>query len=107
VRVLCEGVIIDGRMTLPARVVVMDPQPDVPPRDPPVRVRKSVQDFWLELRICEGRNRQVRRMTAAIGHPTIRLIRVAFGGFAPRDLTPGMWRELTVEEARSLTRRPG
>lgn len=106
VRVLCEGVMIDGKKTLPARAVVMDPQPDMPLRDPPVRVRKTVEDFWLELRICEGRNRQVRRMTAAIGHPTIRLIRVAVGGFAPGDLIPGTWREMTAEEARSLTPRP-
>lgn len=88
------GVMLDGRRTLPAQARILDPQPVVPPRNPPVRVRKSVEDVWIELRIHEGKNRQVRRMTAAVGHPTLRLIRVAIGGVRLGSLEPGGWREL-------------
>jgi 23S rRNA pseudouridine2457 synthase len=65
------------------------------PREPPVRLRKSVRDVWLRLTISEGRNRQVRRMTAAIGHPTLRLIRVQIGAWSMGPLPPGQWRQLT------------
>jgi 23S rRNA pseudouridine2457 synthase len=85
----------------------LDPQPQFPPRDPPVRFRKNVQDFWIELRLCEGRNRQVRRMTAAVGYPTLRLIRVAIGGFCLGGLACGSWRELTPEEVERLTAENG
>ena len=78
-------------MTRPAQARVMDP-PALWPRDPPVRFRKSVPDAWLELTISEGRNRQVRRMTAAVGLPTLRLVRVAIGGIALDGLQPGEWR---------------
>lgn len=91
---LRAGVLLDGRPTLPAVVRIPDPQPTVAPRVPPVRVRKSVQDIWLELQICEGRNRQVRRMTAAVGHPTIRLLRVAIADLALGALPIGTWKEL-------------
>ena len=64
------------------------------PRDPPVRERRSVPDAWLELRITEGRNRQVRRMTAAVGLPTLRLVRAAIGAVSLDGLAPGSWREL-------------
>ncbi|MDI1247658.1 MAG: pseudouridine synthase, partial [Lacunisphaera sp.] len=74
----------------------------VPPRDPPVRARKTVPDCWLALELTEGKNRQVRRMTAAIGHPTLRLLRVRIGGFAPDDLAPGQWRELTPAERAAV-----
>jgi 23S rRNA pseudouridine2457 synthase len=106
-RQLCEGVVLDGKATLPAGARLLDPQPQFPPRDPPVRFRKNVQDFWIELRLCEGRNRQVRRMTAAVGHPTLRLIRVAIGGFRPDGLACGSWRELTPEEVERLTAENG
>jgi 23S rRNA pseudouridine2457 synthase len=99
---LREGVVIDGRRTLPAQARVLDPQPVVPPRTPPVRVRKSVADVWIELRIHEGKNRQVRRMTAAVGHPTLRLIRVAIGGFQLGKLGAGCWRELDQVECSLL-----
>lgn len=89
-----RGILLDGKPTLPAKARLLDPQPDVPPRDPPVRLRKSVQDFWIELRLVEGKNRQVRRMTAAVGHPTLRLLRVAIGGLSLGDLPPGEWREV-------------
>jgi 23S rRNA pseudouridine2457 synthase len=90
------------RKTLRGEVRVLHPQPAIPPRDPPVRLRKSVEDFWIELRIREGRNRQVRRMTAAVGHPTLRLIRTAIGALQLGDLPPGNWLELDSEERRLL-----
>ena len=76
---LVAGVPIDGVMTLPCKARRLDPQPTVTPRVPPVRFRKSVPTCWIALELIEGRNRQVRRMTAAIGHPTLRLMRVAIG----------------------------
>ena len=76
------------------------------PRDPPIRYRASVPDGWLEIRLAEGRNRQVRRMTAAIGLPTLRLIRIAVGPFALDGLPPGASREMSNDEAWSLLERP-
>ncbi|MCP5396879.1 MAG: pseudouridine synthase [Sphingomonadaceae bacterium] len=70
--------------------------PDLWPRDPPVRCRKSVPDSWLRLTISEGRNRQIRRMTAAVGFPTLRLVRWSIGGWSLDGLTPGIWRELRI-----------
>jgi len=101
-RQLRDGVVLDGKATLPAGARFLDPQPEFPPRDPPVRFRKNVQDFWIELRLREGRNRQVRRMTAAVGHPTLRLIRTAIGGVHLGSLACGSWRELTSEELHRL-----
>jgi 23S rRNA pseudouridine2457 synthase len=97
-----KGVLLDGKMTLPAKATLLDPQPIITPRIPPVRVRKSVQDWWIELKIREGKNRQVRRMTAAVGHPTIRLIRAAIGGFLLEGIACGEWRELTPDEIARL-----
>src|SRR5690606_40703085 len=68
---LQEGVRIQDYRTLPCRARILEPQPEIPPRDPPVRFRKNVPTCWVELRLVEGKNRQVRRMTAAIGHPTL------------------------------------
>ena len=76
--------------------------PTIPPRDPPIRFRKSVPDCWIGLELIEGKNRQVRRMTAAIGHPTLRLVRVRIGNFRLGDLPPGQWRMLTDEECQSV-----
>ena len=76
--------------------------PMLPPRSPPIRFRKSVPDCWIGLELIEGKNRQVRRMTAAIGHPTLRLIRVRIGNFWLGDLPAGQWRELTDEECRQV-----
>ena len=70
----------------------------MPPREPPIRYRKNVPDVWLELVLTEGKNRQVRRMTAAIGHPTLRLVRVAIGGFGVEKIVAGEWRELGADE---------
>lgn len=89
-----QGLKIEDYLTKPCEVKILDPQPDVPPRDPPVRFRKTVQDVWLEIKIVEGKNRQVRKMTAAIGHPTLRLIRKAIAHHELGDLEVGAWREI-------------
>ncbi len=95
---LAKGITVQGRKTLPVRVWVLHPQPDIPPRQPPIRFRKTVPTCWLGLQLVEGKNRQVRRMTAAIGHPTLRLIRVRIGNFELGDLPAGQWRELAPGE---------
>jgi 23S rRNA pseudouridine2457 synthase len=119
-----KGVSIQGRKTLPCRAWILEPQPEISsvaadvsrlhlqndqsgltsaatkitiyPRNPPIRFRKSVPDCWIGLELIEGKNRQVRRMTAAIGHPTLRLIRVRIGNFRLGNLPPGRWRILSV-----------
>ena len=101
---LARGVRVGGRPTLPCRVRAIDPA--LPPRDPPIRLRKTVPTAWLELELVEGRNRQVRRMTAAVGHPTLRLVRVRIGRFALGDLAPGSWKVLDLPERR-LALGPG
>ncbi|HEY2950965.1 MAG TPA: pseudouridine synthase [Verrucomicrobiae bacterium] len=95
------GVLVQGRKTMPCRAWLLEPQPDVPPRIPPIRFRKSVPDCWIALELVEGRNRQVRHMTAAIGHPTLRLVRVQIGEFQLGALPAGKWIELSARE-RSL-----
>jgi 23S rRNA pseudouridine2457 synthase len=97
---LAEGLVIQERHTLPCRAWLLEPQPDVPPRDPPIRFRKTVPTCWIGLELAEGKNRQVRRMTAAIGHPTLRLIRVRIGKLELPGLPPGTWRELTPVERK-------
>lgn len=102
------GVLIEGRQTLPARVWRLNPQPVVAARNPPVRFRKNVPTCWIALELVEGRNRQVRKMTAAIGHPTLRLIRTRIGGLELGGLAAGEWRELAhAERAQVLTERTG
>jgi len=100
-----------GHRTLPCRVRGISPAAPPPPREPPIRFRKNVPDCWLELVLTEGRNRQVRRMTAAIGHPTLRLIRVRIGRFAldPLRWEAGRWRELAARERALVfsSRSPG
>jgi 23S rRNA pseudouridine2457 synthase len=125
-RKLEKGVLVQGRKTLPCRAWVLGPQPEIiqipspsltatlspsdgerdgvrgqpkiPPRNPPIRFRKSVPDCWIGLELIEGKNRQVRRMTAAIGHPTLRLIRVRIGNFWLGEIQPGQWRILSAAE---------
>lgn len=93
-----SGVVVAGRKTLPCRAWLLDPQPEVLPRDPPIRYRKNVSDAWIALELVEGKNHQVRRMTAAVGHPTLRLIRTKIGEFELGTLAPGTWRELSTAE---------
>ena len=127
---LAAGVLIQGRKTLPCRAWLLEPQPvtspvaaafwpsaaelsenasgfqpkaatpQVPARHPPIRYRKSVPDCWIGLELIEGKNRQVRRMTAAIGHPTLRLIRVRIGNLTLSSLPPGHWKILTPTERK-------
>ncbi|HEX5057615.1 MAG TPA: pseudouridine synthase [Gammaproteobacteria bacterium] len=98
---LRRGVELNDGMTRPAEVRRMDSPPGLWPRDPPIRFRKNVPDCWLEMTLTEGRNRQVRRMTAAIGHPTLRLIRYAVGDWTLEGLLPGKWREAAMPSAPS------
>ncbi|WP_409456780.1 pseudouridine synthase [Pulveribacter sp.] len=88
---LRAGVQLNDGPTLPARARRLDAAPALWPRDPPIRVRQHIPDCWMELVIREGRNRQVRRMTAAVGHPTLRLVRVAVGPYTLQGLAPGAW----------------
>ena len=96
------GIDLGDYRTRPCQARVLDPAPNVAPRDPPIRFRKNVPDTWLALELVEGKNRQVRRMTAAVGHPTLRLIRVRIGNFALGDLAPGKWRELNAAERAAI-----
>lgn len=122
---LARGVRLGDHRTRPCRVWILDPQPEItgpildgvsdvpsrqtapstvpcpavlPPRDPPIRFRKTVPTCWIGLELVEGKNRQVRRMTAAVGHPTLRLVRVRIGNFWLGDLLPGQWRAVTAAE---------
>lgn len=100
---LRDGVLLDGKKTLPAEARRL---PDIvySPRHPPIRVRKSIPDCWIELVITEGKNRQVRRMTAAVGHPTLRLLRVAVGPIQLGDLAPGTFVVLGEAVEQTLLR---
>jgi len=99
---LRAGVIIDHQRTRQALVQMLNNEPQLPPRDPPIRFRKNVPTAWLEMTLTEGRNRQVRRMTAAVGFPTLRLVRVAIAHLSLEKLQPGQWRDLTPEELNLL-----
>ncbi len=101
-RQLARGVKIGDYTTQPCLARRLEPAPALPPRDPPIRARKSVADCWLSLELIEGKNRQVRRMTAAIGHPTLRLVRGRIGRFELGDLAPGQWRALTAAERAAV-----
>lgn len=99
---LAAGVVIQGYRTRPALVEVLDQDPPLPPRHPPIRYRRHIPTQWLSLTLREGRNRQVRRMTAAVGFPTLRLVRVAIANLQLADLAPGQWRELLPSERQAL-----
>jgi 23S rRNA pseudouridine2457 synthase len=97
-----RGLIIQGRRTLPCNAVLLEPQPHMPDRVPPIRFRKTVPTCWISLELTEGKNRQVRRMTAAVGHPTLRLVRVRIGRFRLEGLAFGQWRQLGAEERKQV-----
>lgn len=99
---LSRGVDIQGYTTMPARAWLLDPQPVVAPRMPPIRVRQSIADCWIALELIEGKNRQVRKMTAAVGHPTLRLMRVSMGTLQLGPLAPGNWIELSTTQRHGL-----
>lgn len=103
-RQLSAGVVLQDYRTQPALVRAIE-EPALPPRVPPIRVRKAIPASWLELTITEGRNRQVRRMTAAVGLPTLRLIRVAIGALTLDDLALGQSRSLSNAEVQLLRKK--
>lgn len=105
-RELSKGMVIQGRKTLPSRAWLLEPQPQIEPRQPPIRFRKTVPDCWIGLELVEGKNRQVRRMTAAAGHPTLRLMRVRIGNFDLTDLPQGRWRVLNDKERALVLASP-
>jgi len=103
---LCQGVVLAGKRTRPAEVRLLAEEPSLPERPVPIRFRKHVPTAWLEITIHEGMNRQVRRMTAAVGHPTLRLVRIAIGAVRLGDLKPGEWRDLRKSDITLLSGRP-
>ena len=96
------GLNIQDYRTRPTQVHILSPTPTIPSRIPPIRSRQSIPTTWIQITLTEGRNRQVRRMTAAIGCPTLRLIRVAIGPLHLGNLGPGQWRDLTLHELKTL-----
>jgi len=102
IEALRRGVRLKDGLTRPAEARILPEEPDLPERPVPIRFRKNVPTCWIELILREGKNRQVRRMTAAVGHPTLRLVRVAVGTITLGDLRPGEWRELDPAERRAI-----
>ncbi len=102
---LSNGVVLSDGPTLPAAAKLLESDPSLPERPEPIRFRKNVPTAWIELVIREGRNRQVRRMTAAVGHPTLRLVRTAIAGVTLGDLQPGQSSPLSALELSGLLRR--
>src|SRR5215510_15670598 len=101
---LRSGVVLNGKRTRPAKVNLLAQEPAFPERSIPIRFRKTVPTAWMEIVLYEGINRQVRRMTAAVGHPTLRLVRVAIGPVRLGDLSIGRWREITAKEQSEILR---
>ena len=101
---LRQGVDIQDYRTRSVKVHLMPQAPQLPPRDPPIRFRKNIPTAWLEMTLTEGRNRQVRRMTAAVGFPTLRLVRIQVSHLNLEGLEPGQWRDLTNSELEHLQR---
>ncbi|RJP70094.1 MAG: pseudouridine synthase [Ignavibacteriales bacterium] len=94
IKKLCDGVLIENKLTLPAKVKLVDPPKNIPERTPPIRERKNIPTSWLSISLIEGRNRQVRKMTASVGYPTLRLIRIRIENQLLKDLKPGEVREI-------------
>ena len=103
---LRRGVVLNDGLTRPARARLIDEPPELWPRTPPIRVRQSKPTAWIELIIQEGRNRQVRRMTAAVGLPTLRLIRAAIGPYSLQGLAPGQWRQASAADCQASLQQP-
>lgn len=102
---LCRGgLLIRGHRTAPCQARLLSSDPGFPARIPPVRYRASIPDSWMELELTEGKNRQVRRMTALVGYPTLRLVRISIGSFGIGNLQPGEWREMGERERALLFR---
>ena len=99
---LRKGIVLNGKKTRPAEVRLLTADPQLPDRPLPIRFRKNVPTTWVEMTLREGLNRQVRRMTAAVGHPTLRLVRVAIGPVVLGDLQPGEWRSVTNGEIAQI-----
>lgn len=108
IEALQRGVMVQGRITTPCRVSILESAPAIEDRHPPIRYRANVPTSWIDIELTEGRNRQVRRMTAAVGHPTLRLIRVGIGCLRISDLglTAGSWTILAEPERRLLLQHP-
>ena len=102
IALLQQGVTIEKYRTRPAKVQLLNSEPQLPPRNPPIRFRKNVPTAWLEISLTEGKNRQVRRMTAVVGFPTLRLVRVAIAHLKLGELELGQWRDLTADELNLL-----
>lgn len=103
---LCGGLDLGDFVTAPCQARLIDPPQLLWPRDPPIRYRAAIPDAWVEITLREGKNRQVRRMTAKVGHPTLRLIRWAIGPWTLAGLEPGQWREATLDEINVISRQP-
>ncbi len=99
---LRNGIIIEGKRTKPALIELLNAEPKIPPRSAPIRVRKNIPTPWLKMTLREGRNRQVRKMTAAVGHPTLRLVRTSIVFLTLEGLSPGQHRTLRSEEIKKL-----
>jgi len=102
---LRRGVVLSGKRTRPAEVRLLKGEPVLPERPVPIRIRKTVPTAWLEMTLREGMNRQVRRMTATVGHPTLRLVRIAVGPVRLGNLAVGCWRPMTAKEESEFQRR--
>jgi len=102
---LRDGVLLNRTRTRPAAVRLLEKEPLLPDRPVPIRFRKNVPTAWLEITLHEGMNRQVRRMTAAVGHPTLRLVRVAIGLMVLGNLQPGQWRDVTADEVARIAQK--
>ncbi|MBI4727732.1 pseudouridine synthase [candidate division TA06 bacterium] len=101
-KILQSGIVIEQYETLPCSAMILSPQPEIAERNPPIRVRKNIPACWIEITLTEGKNRQVRRMTAAIGFPTLRLVRMKIGSYRLGGLKPGQWKPVSAGERKKI-----